>query len=93
MWHYMLSRLLLHFPNPKLSLRLVSMEVDEMKIKMNKAPLSCLESLVATLVQKTREAELQQHIAKEGYGIKVMELSEMQEKIHYLETKCTEHEN
>ena len=31
MWHYMLSRLLLHFPNPKLSLRLVSMEVDEMK--------------------------------------------------------------
>ncbi|KAK4274347.1 hypothetical protein QN277_017579 [Acacia crassicarpa] len=69
------------------------LEVDEMKIKMNKAPLSCLESLVATLVQKTREADLQQHIAKEGYGIKVMELSEIQEKIHYLETQCTEHEN
>ncbi|KAI9097790.1 hypothetical protein K1719_025561 [Acacia pycnantha] len=69
------------------------LEVDELKIKMNKAPLSCLESLVATLVQKTREAELQQHIAKEGYGIKLMELSEMQEKIHYLETQCTEHEN
>ncbi|TBU40045.1 hypothetical protein BD309DRAFT_871086 [Dichomitus squalens] len=30
-WHHMLSRLLLHFPNPQLSLRLVSMEVEEMK--------------------------------------------------------------
>ncbi|XP_028753245.1 golgin subfamily A member 4 isoform X2 [Neltuma alba] len=69
------------------------LEVDEMKIKMNKAPLSCLESLVTTLVQKTREAELQEHIAKEGYGVKVMELSDMQEKMRYLETLCAEHEN
>ncbi|KAM5542047.1 hypothetical protein V8D89_004357 [Ganoderma adspersum] len=32
MWHHMLSRLLLHFPQPKIATRLANMEVEEMKM-------------------------------------------------------------
>ena len=32
MWHHMLSRLLLHFPQPQIATRLANMEVEEMKM-------------------------------------------------------------
>ena len=32
MWHHMLSRLLLYFPQPQIAMRLADMEVEEMKM-------------------------------------------------------------
>lgn len=32
MWHYMLSRLLVHFPQPQIAMRLADMEVEEMEM-------------------------------------------------------------
>ncbi|KAL2574158.1 hypothetical protein AAZV13_17G171400 [Glycine max] len=69
------------------------LNADISKIDINKSPLSCLDSLVSSLVQKTREAEIQYHTTKEGYGSKEMELAELKEKMHYLDTLCLENEN
>ncbi|XP_061362542.1 trans-Golgi network-localized SYP41-interacting protein 1 [Gastrolobium bilobum] len=69
------------------------LNVENLKIEMNKSPLSCLGSLVSSLVQKTREAEIQLHTTKEGYGSSDMELAELKEKIHYLDKLRLENEN
>ncbi|KAL2318260.1 hypothetical protein Fmac_032136 [Flemingia macrophylla] len=69
------------------------LNVDISKIGINESPLSCLDSLVSSLVQKTREAEIQYHMTKEGYGSKEMELAELKEKMHYLDTLRLENEN
>ncbi|RDX78934.1 hypothetical protein CR513_40710, partial [Mucuna pruriens] len=69
------------------------LNADISKIDLNKSPLSCLDSLVSSLVQKTREAEIQYHMTKEGYGSKEMELAELKEKMHYLDTLHLENEN
>ncbi|KAK7293682.1 hypothetical protein RJT34_16555 [Clitoria ternatea] len=63
------------------------------KIDINKSPLSCLDSLVSSLVQKAKEAEIQYHLTKEGYGSKDIELAELREKMHYLEILRLENEN
>ncbi|TKY58240.1 sporulation-specific protein 15 isoform X4 [Spatholobus suberectus] len=69
------------------------LNADISKIDTNKSPLACLDSLVSSLVQKTREAEIQYHVTKEVYGSKEMELAELKEKMHYLDTLCLENEN
>ncbi|XP_027333482.1 centromere-associated protein E isoform X2 [Abrus precatorius] len=70
---------------------LLNVEISEMDI--NKSPLSCLDSLVSSLVQKTREAEIQCHMTKEGYESKGTELAELKGKTHYLDTLRLENEN
>ncbi|XP_027939603.1 centromere-associated protein E isoform X2 [Vigna unguiculata] len=69
------------------------LNADVPKIDMNKSPLSWLDSLVSSLVQKMREAEIQHHTTKELYGSKEMELAELKEKMHYLDTLRLENEN
>ncbi|XP_068471750.1 sporulation-specific protein 15 isoform X4 [Phaseolus vulgaris] len=69
------------------------LNTDIPKLDMNKSPLSWLESLVSSLVQKIREAEIQYHTSKEEYGSKEMELAELKEKMHYLDTQRLENEN
>ncbi|KAL2584183.1 hypothetical protein AAZV13_14G114900 [Glycine max] len=69
------------------------LNVDISKIDINKSPLSCLDSLVSSLVQKTRDTEIQYHTTKEGYGSKEMELAELKEKMHFLDTLRLENEN
>ncbi|XP_020227497.1 COP1-interactive protein 1 isoform X2 [Cajanus cajan] len=69
------------------------LNMDISKTDINESPLSCLDSLVSSLVQKTREAEIQYHMTKEGYGSKEMELAELKEKMHYLDTLRLENEN
>ncbi|CAJ1972211.1 unnamed protein product [Sphenostylis stenocarpa] len=69
------------------------LNADISKLDMNKSPVSCLDSLVSSLIQKTREAEIQYHTTKEGYGSKETELDELKEKMHYLDTLRLENEN
>ncbi|XP_017430007.1 trans-Golgi network-localized SYP41-interacting protein 1 isoform X2 [Vigna angularis] len=69
------------------------LNADIPKLDMNKSPLSWLDSLVSSLVQKMREAEIQHHTTKELYGSKEMELAELKEKMHYLDTLRLENEN
>ena len=69
------------------------LNADISKIDINKSPLSCLDSLVSSLVQKTRDTEIQYHTTKEGYGSKEMELAELKEKMHFLDTLRLENEN
>jgi len=69
------------------------LNADIPKLDMNKSPLSWLDSLVSSLVQKIREAEIQYHTTKEVYESKEMELAELKEKMHYLDTLRLENEN
>ncbi|XP_014504393.1 centromere-associated protein E isoform X2 [Vigna radiata var. radiata] len=69
------------------------LNADIPKLDMNKSPLSWLDSLVSSLVQKMREAEIQHHTTKELYGSKEMELAELKEKMHFLDTLRLENEN
>ncbi|KAK7384853.1 hypothetical protein VNO78_30556 [Psophocarpus tetragonolobus] len=69
------------------------LNTDISMIDINKSPLSCLNSLVSSLVQKTRETEIQYHTTKERCGSKEMELAELKEKMHYLDTLRLENVN
>ncbi|MED6108235.1 hypothetical protein PIB30_021691 [Stylosanthes scabra] len=70
-----------------------ALNIEHSQIERNKTPLSCLDSLVSSLLQKTRDAEIQLHMTKEGYGSTEMELAELNDKIHYLDTLSFEKEN
>ncbi|XP_057423267.1 trans-Golgi network-localized SYP41-interacting protein 1 isoform X3 [Lotus japonicus] len=69
------------------------LNVENPNVEINKSPLLYLDSLVSSLVQKTKEAEIQYHTTKEGYGSKEMELAELKEKMYYLDTLRLENEN
>lgn len=69
------------------------LNVETPNIEINKSPLSYLDSLVSSLVQKTKEAEIQYHMTKDGYGSNEMELAELKEKMHHLDTLRLENEN
>ncbi|KAK7260772.1 hypothetical protein RIF29_27069 [Crotalaria pallida] len=69
------------------------LNIEISTIEINKSPLLCLDSLVSSLVQKTREAEIQLHMTKEGYGSKEMELAELKETIRYLDNLRLQNEN
>ncbi|CAL0323210.1 unnamed protein product [Lupinus luteus] len=69
------------------------LNVETSMVEINKSPLSCLESLVSTLLQKNKETEIQLHMTKEGHGSKEIELSELKENIHSLDNLRLENEN
>ncbi|KAI4337430.1 hypothetical protein L6164_015849 [Bauhinia variegata] len=69
------------------------LKMEENDGEMSKEPVACLESLVSILVQKFREANMQLHMAKEDYGYKLRELTELQERVHHLDTLHVENEN
>ncbi|OIW14366.1 hypothetical protein TanjilG_15720 [Lupinus angustifolius] len=69
------------------------LNVETSMVEINKSPLSCLETLVSSLLQKNRETEIQLHMTKEGYGSKEIELSELKENIHSLDNLRLENEN
>ncbi|XP_024630980.1 protein MLP1 isoform X5 [Medicago truncatula] len=70
-----------------------ALNVETPNIEINTSPLLYLDSLVSSLVQKTKEAEIQNHTTKEDFGSKEMELDELKEKVHYLDTLHLENEN
>ncbi|QHN87721.1 uncharacterized protein DS421_16g557560 [Arachis hypogaea] len=70
-----------------------ALNIEHSQIERNKTPLSCLDSLVSSLLQKTRDAEIQLHMTKEGYGYSETELAELEDKMHYLDTLRLEKEN
>ncbi|CAJ2674840.1 unnamed protein product [Trifolium pratense] len=69
------------------------LNVETLNIEVNTSPLLYLDSLVSSLVQKTKEAEIQNHTTKEEYGSKEMELDELKEKMQYLDMLRLENEN
>ncbi|CAI8605805.1 unnamed protein product [Vicia faba] len=69
------------------------LHVETLNIEINTSPLLHLDSLVSSLVQKTKEAEIQNHANKEDDGSKEMELDELKEKMHYLDMLRLENEN
>ncbi|KAK4277074.1 hypothetical protein QN277_015127 [Acacia crassicarpa] len=69
------------------------LNVEDTDTKISRQPLLHLSSLVSSLVQKTSEADMQARIAKEDYGSKMRELTELQAKMHYLDALHLEHEN
>ncbi|CAK8570111.1 unnamed protein product [Lathyrus sativus] len=70
-----------------------ALHVETPNIEINTSPLLHLDSLVSSLVQKTKEAEIQNHATKEDDGSKEMELDELKEKMHYLDMLRLENEN
>jgi len=70
-----------------------ALNVETPNIEMNTSPVLYLDSLVSSLVQTAKEAEIQNHTTKEDYGSKEMELDELKEKMHYLDTLHLENEN
>lgn len=62
-------------------------------IEINKSPLLYLDSLVSSLVQKTKEAEIQNHTTREDYGSREMELDQLKEKMHHQDMLRLENEN
>ncbi|XP_058724776.1 uncharacterized protein LOC131596203 isoform X3 [Vicia villosa] len=70
-----------------------ALHVETPNIEINTSPLLHLDSLVSSLVQKTKEAEIQSHATKEVDGSKEMELDELKEKMHYLDMLRLENEN
>ncbi|RYR55048.1 uncharacterized protein [Arachis hypogaea] len=70
-----------------------ALNIEHSQIERNKTPLSCLDSLVSSLLQKTRDAEIQLHMTKEGYGYSETELAELKDQMHYLDTLRLEKEN
>ncbi|KAE9588972.1 hypothetical protein Lalb_Chr22g0361211 [Lupinus albus] len=69
------------------------LNVETSMVEINKSPLSCLESLVSSLLQKNRETEIRLHMTKEGHGSKEIELSELKENIYSLDNLRVENEN
>ncbi|CAJ2665219.1 centromere-associated protein E-like isoform X4 [Trifolium pratense] len=69
------------------------LNVGTLNIEINTSPLLYLGSLVSSLVQKTKEAEIQNHTTKEEYGSKELELDELKEKMQYLDMLRLENEN
>ncbi|CAL5206429.1 unnamed protein product [Lathyrus oleraceus] len=70
-----------------------ALHVETPNIEINTSPLLHLDSLVSSLVQKTKEAEIQNHATKEDDVSKEMELDELKEKMHYLDMLRLENEN
>ncbi len=69
------------------------LKLDEAEINLDMTPASRLESLVSVLVQKLKDADVQVGLSREQFGYKMMELTELQDKIHQLEALTFEHEN
>ncbi|KAK2453055.1 protein MLP1 [Trifolium repens] len=69
------------------------LNVETLNKEINTSPLLYLDSLVSNLVQKTKEAEIQNHTTKDEYGSKEKELDELKEKMQYLDLLRLENEN
>ncbi|XP_065635874.1 trans-Golgi network-localized SYP41-interacting protein 1 isoform X4 [Quercus suber] len=69
------------------------LKLDEAEINLDATPAVRLEFLLSVLVQKFKEADVQVGLSREQFGYKMMELTELQDKIHQLEALTFEHEN
>ncbi|KAG6649425.1 hypothetical protein I3843_07G207200 [Carya illinoinensis] len=69
------------------------LKLGEDEINLDKTHASHLESVVSLLVQKFKELDAQVGLSREEFGSKMNELTELQDKIHQLESLCFEHEN
>ncbi|OUZ99198.1 hypothetical protein BVC80_8967g1 [Macleaya cordata] len=66
-------------------------QVQDIEMDPNVSPVSLLESLIAFLIQKYTEASEQVSSSREEFESKVMELSELQGKMHQLSSLNLEH--
>ncbi|KAM3687682.1 hypothetical protein ACJW31_10G092800 [Castanea mollissima] len=69
------------------------LKLDEAEINLDAMPALRLEFLVSVLVQKFKEADVQVGLSREQFGYKMMELTELQDKLHQLEALTFEYEN
>ncbi|XP_041019418.1 uncharacterized protein LOC121261230 isoform X3 [Juglans microcarpa x Juglans regia] len=69
------------------------LKLGEDEINLDKTHTSHLESVVSLLVQKFKELDAQVGLSREEFGSKMVELTELQDKIHQLESFSFEHEN
>ncbi|KAF5456575.1 hypothetical protein F2P56_026043 [Juglans regia] len=69
------------------------LKLGEDEINLDKTHASHLETVVSLLVQKSKELDVQVGLSREEFGSKMIELTELQDKIHQLESLCFEHEN
>ncbi|KAK9273217.1 hypothetical protein L1049_018024 [Liquidambar formosana] len=70
-----------------------AVKLEDVKIDSDTPPVSRLEYFVSFLLQKYKEADEQVNLSREEFGSKVMELSELQEKIHQLNSLNLQREN
>ncbi|XP_059459662.1 trans-Golgi network-localized SYP41-interacting protein 1 isoform X2 [Corylus avellana] len=69
------------------------LKLEEADINLDRTPALHLELLVSLLVQKFKAADVEVGLSKEKFASKVMEMTELQDKIHQLEASTFEHEN
>jgi chromosome segregation ATPase len=69
------------------------LKLEEADINLDRTPALHLELLVSLLVQKFKAADVQVGSSREEFASKVMEMTELQDKIHQLEALTFEHEN
>ncbi|XWS26112.1 hypothetical protein CRYUN_Cryun26dG0002800 [Craigia yunnanensis] len=67
-------------------------ELEGYETDSDKAPGSCLELLVSLLVKKYKDIGEQVTDCRQEFGSKVMELTEVEEKIHQLDALRLQHE-
>jgi chromosome segregation ATPase len=69
------------------------LKLEETDINLDRTPALHLEELVSLLVQKFKAADVLVGSSREELASKVMEMTELQDKIHQLEALTFEHEN